>query len=90
MGEKTDLDDGRVVFAEDQAGLIDAEAGLAEDQTGLDDGETSLTEDQAGLTEDEASLAEDETVKCTPCQGQIFATMDGESATFGRTISLPV
>lgn len=62
MGEKTDLDDGRVVFAEDQAGLIDAEAGLAEDQAGLDDGETSLTENQAGLTEDEASLAEDETV----------------------------
>ena len=62
MGEKTDLDDSRVVFAEDQAGLIDAEAGLAEDQAGLDDGETSLTENQAVLTEDEASLAEDETV----------------------------
>jgi len=70
------LDEGTVVFAEDNAVV--------------DDGETSLTEDQAGLTEDEASLAEDETVKCTPCQGQIFATMDGESATFGRTISLPV
>ena len=42
------LDEGTVVFAEDNAVV--------------DDGETSLTEDQAGLTEDEASLAEDETV----------------------------
>jgi len=23
-------------------------------------------------------------LKCTPCQEQIFATMDGESATFGN------
>ena len=29
-------------------------------------------------------------VKCTPCQGQNFATMDSKSATFRVTFSLPV
>ena len=29
-------------------------------------------------------------IKCTPCQGQIFATMDNERAMYKEAIFLPV